>query len=40
MWAFRYPSPMYNYQDNYEFVTPDFEPRVIYLEVQAYTRPK
>jgi hypothetical protein len=38
MWAFRYPSPTYNYQDYYEFVTTDFEPRVIYLEVQAYTR--
>jgi hypothetical protein len=37
MWAFRYPSPTYNYQDYYEFVTTDFEPRVIYLEVQAYT---
>jgi hypothetical protein len=40
MWAFRYPSPTYNYQDHYEFVTADFEPRVIYLEVQAYTREK
>ena len=38
MWAFRYPTPTYNYQDYYEFVTPDFEPRVIYLEVQKYTR--
>jgi hypothetical protein len=36
MWAFRYPSPTYNYQDYYEFVTTDFEPRVIYLEVQGY----
>ncbi len=39
MWAFRYPSPMYNYQDHYAFVTTDFEPRVIYLEVQEYTQP-
>lgn len=31
MWAFRYPSPTYNYQDYDEFVTTDFEPRVIYL---------
>jgi hypothetical protein len=38
MWAFRYPNPTYNYQDYYEFVTTDFEPRVIYLEVQAYAR--
>jgi hypothetical protein len=36
MWAFRYPSPTYNYQDYYEFVATDFEPRVIYLEVQHY----
>jgi hypothetical protein len=38
MWAFRYPTPTYNYQDYYEFVTSDFEPRVIYLEVQQYTQ--
>jgi hypothetical protein len=37
MWAFRYPTPTYSYQDYYEFVTMDFEPRVIYLEVQEYT---
>jgi hypothetical protein len=37
MWAFRYPSPTYNYQDYYAFVTTSFEPRVIYLEVQTYT---
>ncbi|NLE43183.1 MAG: hypothetical protein GX620_00570 [Chloroflexi bacterium] len=38
MWAFRYPSSTRNYQDYYAFVTPDFEPLVIYLEVQDYTR--
>jgi hypothetical protein len=38
MWAFRYPTPTYNYQDYYAFVTADFEPRVIYLEIQNYTR--
>jgi len=37
MWAFRYPAPTYSYQDHFTFVTPDFEPQVIYLEVQAYT---
>jgi hypothetical protein len=37
MWAFRYPAPTYSYQDRFTFVTPDFHPRVIYLEVQAYT---
>jgi hypothetical protein len=38
MWAFRYPNPTLNYQDDYAFVTPDFEPLVIYLEVQQYTQ--
>lgn len=38
MWAFRYPARLRNYQDYYAFVTPDFEPRVIYLEVQRYTQ--
>jgi len=37
MWAFRYPAPTHSYQDNYAFVTTDFEPKVIYLEVQDYT---
>jgi hypothetical protein len=37
MWAFRYPASTLNYQDYYAFVTTDFEPKVIYLEVQAYT---
>ena len=38
MWAFRYPASTLSYQDYYAFVTVDFEPRVIYLEVQDYTR--
>lgn len=38
MWAFRYPAPTHSYQDRYTFVTADFEPEVIYLEVQEYTR--
>jgi hypothetical protein len=37
MWAFRYPAPTHSYQDHFTFVTTDFEPQVIYLEVQAYT---
>lgn len=37
MWAFRFPAPTYGYQDHYTFVTTDFEPKVIYLEVQEYT---
>ncbi len=39
MWAFRYPASTLSYQDYYSFVTPDFEPKVIYLEVQSYTQP-
>jgi len=37
MWAFRLPAPRHNYRDNYTFVTTEFEPKPIYLEVQAYT---
>ena len=37
MWAFRYPAMTHNYQDYYAFVMADFEPKVIYLEVQKYT---
>ncbi len=37
MWAFRYPAPTYSPQDHYTFVTADFQPKVIYLEVQEYT---
>ena len=38
MWAFRFPKPLLHYGDYYAFVHQDFTPRVIYLEVQAYTR--
>ncbi len=38
MWAFRYPAPTLSYHDDYAFVTTDFEPQVIYLEVQRYTQ--
>jgi len=37
MWAFRLPAPRHNYRDNYAFVTTGFEPKPIFLEVQAYT---
>jgi hypothetical protein len=37
VWAFRYPAPTHSYHDYYAFVTTDFEPRVIYSEVQNYT---
>lgn len=39
MWAFRYPKSTYSYHDYYTFVTANFEPKVIYQEIQAYTRP-
>ncbi len=34
MWAFRYPWQEKNIRDYYTFVTPDFDPKPIYLEVQ------
>jgi len=34
IWAFRYPWPERNIRDYYTFVTPDFEPKPIYLEVK------
>lgn len=40
MWTFRYPTPTLSYHDYYSFVTADFEPKVIYQEVQAYTQGK
>ena len=36
MWAFRYPFPAQTYQDYFTFVTPEFDPKPIYLEVQKY----
>ncbi len=38
MWAFRLPARRHNYRDNYTFVTPEFEPKPIYLEVQQYAQ--
>lgn len=38
MWALRFPALRHNYHDSYAFVTPEFEPKPIYLEVQAYAR--
>ncbi|HNS01209.1 MAG TPA: hypothetical protein PKM78_02375 [Anaerolineae bacterium] len=38
MWAFRYPAPARTYQDYFTFVTPDFEPKAIYLETQRYAQ--
>jgi polysaccharide biosynthesis protein PslG len=36
IWAFRFPKPANGYSDYYTFVTPDFVPKPIYLEVQKY----
>lgn len=38
LWAFRYPWPARTYLDYFTFVTPDFEPKPIYLEVQQYSQ--
>ncbi len=38
MWAFRYPAPEKSFRDYYTFVTPDFQPKPIYLEVQKALR--
>lgn len=37
MWMFRTPQKLFNYQDYYAFVTPDFQKRPIYETVQRYT---
>jgi len=37
-WAFRYPWPAQTYQDYFTFVSADFVPKPIYLEVQRYAR--
>jgi hypothetical protein len=34
MWAFRYPQATHTYQDNWTWVTEDFQPKPIYTEVQ------
>ena len=38
MWAFRYPVPEKSYRDYYTFVTADFQPKPIYLDVQKALR--
>lgn len=37
-WAFRYPAPARTYQDYFTFVSSDFQPKPIYLAVQAYAQ--
>jgi hypothetical protein len=36
LWAFRYPFPQQTYQDYFTFVTPEFDLKPIYFEVQRY----
>ncbi len=37
MWAFRFPAPTYSFNDYWTFVTPEFDAKPIYYEVQRYT---
>lgn len=38
LWVFRTPAPTYTFNDYFTFVTPDFDPKPIYYEVQKYAR--
>ncbi len=38
LWAFRFPWDTKSYQDYFTFVSTDFEPKPIYLEVQRYAQ--
>lgn len=38
VWAFRYPWPARTYLDYFTLVTPEFDPKPIYLEAQKYSR--
>ena len=38
LWVFRFPWDQKSYQDYYTFVSTDFEPKAIYLEMQLYAR--
>jgi len=38
LWAFRYPWPARTYLDYFTFVTPEFDPKPIYFEIQRYSR--
>jgi hypothetical protein len=38
VWAFRYPWPARTYLDYFTFVTSEFQPKPIYLEVQRYSQ--
>lgn len=38
VWAFRYPAPTHSHPDYYTLVSPDFSPKSIYYELQAWAR--
>lgn len=38
VWAFRYPAPTYSSPDYFTLVSPDFSPKPIYYELQAWAR--
>lgn len=38
LWVFRTPAPSYTFNDYFTFVTPEFDPKPIYWEVQKYAR--
>jgi hypothetical protein len=38
LWVFRTPALTYTFNDYFTFVTPDFDPKPIYYEVQKYAR--
>ena len=38
LWVFRFPWDQKSYQDYYTFVSADFEPKAIYLEMQLYAQ--
>lgn len=38
LWLFRTPGLTYSFNDYFSFVTPDFDPKPIYFEVQKYAR--
>jgi hypothetical protein len=36
LWVFRFPWPQKTYQDSFSFVTPEFIPKPIYVDVANY----
>jgi hypothetical protein len=40
LWAFRFPAPAQTYLDYFTLVTPDFDAKPIYFEIQKYANAK